>query len=165
MPRASPCHLVFKLACAAQHLLDFIPDIDKKDPSKKHRERLRARVGDISNTLWPKDSPDDTIDLVQELAATNRPQVAEVQLGSDAKRTDKSAGAPDLIITDAEGIASSALKTAREKIQQLEAEVAKMQTEPVISTVPVNHFRFTKSDDETGYSYETLFADYAQGSS
>ena len=165
MPRASPSHLVFKFACATQQLLDLIPEIDKKELSEKHRERLRARVDDIANNLWPKDSSDDTTSSLKEIAESNTPQVAEVLWGSDAKRTDKSAGAPDPIIAEAEGIASSALKTARAKIQQLEAEVAKMQTEPLLSTVPVNHFRLSKNDDETVYSYETLFADYARGSS
>ena len=118
MPRASPSHLVFKFACATQQLLDLIPETDKKELSEKHRERLRARVDDIANNLWPKDSSDDTTSSLKEIAESNTPQVAEVLWGSDAKRTDKSAGEPDPITAEAEGIASSALKTARAKIQQ-----------------------------------------------
>ena len=140
MPRASPSHLVFKFACATQQLLDLIPEIDNKELSEKHRERLRARVDDIANNLWPKDSSDDTTSSLKEIAESNTPQVAAVLWGADAKRADKSASAPDPMLQDAENIASSALKSARAKIQQLEAEVAKMQTEPMHSTVPVNHF-------------------------
>ena len=39
-----------------------------------------------------------------------------------------------------------------------------MQAEPPLATVPVNHFLFTRNDDETEYSYGMLCADYARGS-
>ena len=48
MPRASPSHLVFKFACATQHVLDLIPEIDKKQLSDKHRGRLRARIEELT---------------------------------------------------------------------------------------------------------------------
>ena len=74
------------------------------------------------------------------------------------------AGARPTDVTNVEIKASSALKEAKAKIQKLEAEVARMQTEPQQATVPVNHFRLTRNDDETQYSYEILYADYARGS-
>ena len=48
--RASPSHLVFKFACATQHVLDLIPEIDKKQLSDKHRGRLRARIEESTNS-------------------------------------------------------------------------------------------------------------------
>ena len=59
MPRASPSHLVFKFACATQHVLDLIPEIDKKQLSDKHRGRLRARIEELTNSLCTNDYPQE----------------------------------------------------------------------------------------------------------
>ena len=155
MLRASPSHLVFKFACATQQVLDLIPEIDKKQLSDKHRDRLRARIEELTNTLNPQESLE--VASVDELPATG------VRWTPEVKQVATLANAPAVDIADVESKTSAALKMAKVKIQKLEAEVAKMQTEPQLATVPVNHFRLTKNDDETEYSYERLYADYTRG--
>ena len=162
--RASPSHLVFKFACATQHVIDLIPEIDKKELTEKHRERLRARVAEIADTLWPRDSPGEKPSVSKVVTSVDKPPVSDVRWEHETKRANALVNAPALDIADVESKASSALKTAKAKIQKLEAEVARMQTEPQQATVPVNHFRLTRNDDETQYSYEILYADYARGS-
>ena len=162
--RSSPSHLVFKFASATQHLLDLIPEIDKKQLSEKHRGRLRARVEELSSGLWPNESGDETLNLTKVSTSGDRPLVSDVIWESDAKRAATLVSEPAPSIPHVESKASSALKAAKATIQKLEAEVAKMQTEPSLASVPVNHFRLTKNDDDKDYSYEVLFADYARGS-
>ena len=95
----------------------------------------------------------------------DKPLVSDVRWEPDAKRAATLVSEPAPSIPHVESKASSALKAAKATIQKLEAEVAKMQTEPSLASVPVNHFRLTKNDDDKDYSYEVLFADYARGSS
>ena len=162
--RSSPSHLVFKFASATQHLLDLIPEIDKKQLSEKHRGRLRARVEELSSGLWPNESDEETLNLKKLAISCDKPPVSEIRWESEAKRAATLASEAVPSIPQVESKASSALKAAKAKIQKLEAEVAKMQTEPSLASVPVNHFRLTKNDDDKDYSYEVLFADYARGS-
>ena len=163
--RSSPSHLVFKFASATQHLLDLIPKIDKKQLSEKHRGRLRARVEELSSGLWPNESDEETLNLRKLATSLEKPPVSEIRWESEAKRAATLASEAVPSIPQVESKTSSALKAAKAKIQKLEAEVAKMQTEPSLASVPVNHFRLTKNDDDKDYSYEVLFADYARGSS
>ena len=58
---------------------------------------------------------------------------------------------PAVDIADVKSKTSASLKMAKAKIQKLGAEVAKMQTELQLATVPVKHFRPTKNDDKTEY--------------
>ena len=133
--------------------------------TKKLRlERLRARVAEIADTLWPRDSPGEKPSVSKVVTSVDKPPVSDVRWEHEAKRASALVTAPAVDIADVESKASSALKTAKAKIQKLEAEVARMQTEPQQATVPVNHFRLTRNDDETQYSYEILYADYARGS-
>ena len=154
MPRASPSHLVFKFACATQHVLDLIPEIDKKQLSDKHRGRLRARIEELTNSLCTSDYPEEDSKFSIGDAAGDAALVSDV-------RPERNV--PAVVTADVESKASAALKTAQAKIQKLEAEVAKMQTEPQLTTVPVNHFRLTRNDDDMDYSYDRLYADYARG--
>ena len=154
MPRASPSHLVFKFACATQHVLDLIPEIDKKQLSDKHRGRLRARIEELTNGLCTSDYPEEDSKFSKGDAAGDAALVSDVRWERNV---------PAVVTADVESKASVALKTAQAKIQKLEAEVAKMQTEPQLTTVPVNHFRLTRNDDDVDYSYDRLYADYARG--
>jgi hypothetical protein len=164
MPRSSPSNLVFKFACATQQVLDLVPEIDKKQLSDKHRGRLRARLEELTDILWPSDAPEDESNVSKQVATVDKPLVSDVRWEPEANRAALRRNAPSTLVDDVESITSSALKTAKAKIQKLEAEVAKMQTEPPLATVPVNHFRLTRNDDEMEYSYGMLYADYARGS-
>ena len=155
MPRAPPSHLVFKFACATQHVLDLIPEIDKKQLTDKHRGRLRARIEELTNGLCTSDYPEEDSKFSKGDAAGDAALVSDVRWERNV---------PAVVTADVESKASVALKTAQAKIQKLEAEVAKMQTEPQLTTVPVNHFRLTRNDDDVDYSYDRLYADYARES-
>ena len=50
-----------KFACATQHVLDLIPEIDKTQLSEKHRGRLRARIEELTNSLCTNDYPEENL--------------------------------------------------------------------------------------------------------
>ena len=118
MPRVSPSHLVLKFACATQQVLDLVPEIDKKQLSDKYRGRLRARLEEFTDILWPSDSPEGESNVSKQVATVEVPLVSDVRWEPEAQRAATLHIAPAALVDDVESGTSSALQMAKAKIQK-----------------------------------------------
>ena len=121
----------------------------KKQLPEKHRFRPHACAEELANGHgWPNDFDEETFNLSKLVTSGDKPRVSEVRWESEARWIATLANVTAPNVADVESKTSSILKPAKAKIQMRAAEVAKVQAEPSLASIPVNRFPLTKNDDE-----------------
>ena len=140
MLRSSPAHLVYKFGCATQHLIELIPLIDNKNLSGKQKERLRARVEELSKALWPSEGEDENNEQMQEKISERMNSASNFSgVGTQESETE--------------------VATLKARVTSLEHELSQREERGVlIGSIHIHH-----REPATARSYKNLFGRYFRG--